>query len=306
MKETIWKHAAVFWGKIKPFLCKTVQAGRCCGFWVSQSAPAVLWVFMAVCFVCLVWVLGSGGVPEALARAIGETQKPEVIKFIGWGMSGLLAAIVALALNRRADEMAKTNELTQEGHVNERFKSAVESLANANPSARIASFYQFYYLAKNNRDKDMVQNILDILCAHLQRTTCDEEYRKNTKPTEEIQNLLDLLFKSDDKTVFANMKIKLPRAHLVGADLKDPGFLTGEQSNSYANFHGADLRHANLQNAELQFADFSHANLWGTNFQGADLTGADLRGATLECADFTDAEGMEDAIFDETDKNDKP
>ncbi len=291
-----------YWEKVKPFFCETIKTARCCGCLVLQKtkqlAPAILWVFIVACFACLLWVLSSDGIPQELKQAIGSEVKPDIIRLIGWGMGGLLAAVVALALNRRADEMANQNKLTEKGHVNERFKSAVESLASAEPSARIASFYQFYYLAKSaqkSHDDDFRRSVFDILCAHLRHTTSTEKYRAEEgkdKPTEEVQSLLDVLVKPHDKTVFAGIKIQLRGAYLANVDL----FLV--------NLQGATLSDANLQSAYLRLANLRGAELWNTDLQDADLCfaklqEADLSGANLQSADFTMA-NLEQADLSDT------
>ena len=73
------------------------------------------------------------------------------------------------------------------------------------------------------------------------------------------------------------------RATLHGACLRYT-HLTGAQ------FHGADLSHADLGHAELSGADFRKANLTGTNFERANLSGANFAGATVAGTKFAGAE----------------
>jgi uncharacterized protein YjbI with pentapeptide repeats len=72
---------------------------------------------------------------------------------------------------------------------------------------------------------------------------------------------------------------KLPRAHLVGRDLRGVD-LTG------ADLVGANLAHADLVGAKLRGADLSGANLDHANLDQAELAGAVLDGARLDGTDF--------------------
>ena len=56
------------------------------------------------------------------------------------------------------------------------------------------------------------------------------------------------------------------------------------------DFHGADLRWADLRRADLCWADLRCANLRGANLRGANLRWADLRGASLSEANLRGAD----------------
>ena len=108
--------------------------------WRITPDPAALWWLLgAFAFLILLALLIPGG---GLVAWLLETKgKPDALRLIGWGMGGVLAAIVALALNRRAAAMEK-------GLIEERFKAATQGLADKQPSVRIAAFYQFYYFGE--------------------------------------------------------------------------------------------------------------------------------------------------------------
>ena len=228
-------------------------------------------VVLAAFLACVMFFTASGGI---FAWLLGTDGKKETITYIGLGLGGVLAAMGALALNRRAKEMAKHNELIEKGHVDERLKAAVRNLGNAESSVRIIAFYQFYHLTKGNTDTDFVKNIFDILCAHLRQITSKEEYRNDEgreKPTEECQSLLDVLFKNP-QNVFATMRANLRGVYLVGAD-----------------FHGANARGINLREAKLQGAKFSSAKLQGAIFMNANLREVFFHEADLRRAHFSQA-----------------
>ena len=241
------------------------------------------WVMLGALAFCFVWALLADK-SGAVARLLEINNKAEVLRLIGWGMSGVLAAIVAVGLNRRAAAMDKQNDLTEKGHIDERFKVAVQGLAGEQPSVRIAAFYQFYYLAKDNPDMGFRSSIFDILCAHLRQITSDADYRENVgnkKPTEECQSLLDVLFKKS-RNVFSGMAADMKNAYLVGANLS-----TAELQQ--ADFRDANVSDANFWNANVSKADFDHANVSDAFFARADVSEARFWGANVSEANFQHA-----------------
>ena len=250
------------------------------------------WVMLGALAFFFVWALLADK-SGAVARLLEINNKAEVLRLIGWGMSGVLAAIVAVGLNRRAAAMDKQNDLTEKGHIDERFKVAVQGLAGEQPSVRIAAFYQFYYLAKDNPDMGFRSSIFDILCAHLRQITSDADYRKNAgskKPTEECQSLLDILFKKS-RNVFSGMAADMKNAYLVGANL-----LNTELQR--ADFRNANVSDANFWNANVSEADFGHANVSDAYFARANVSGARFWGANVSEANFGYA-NMSVAFFGE-------
>jgi uncharacterized protein YjbI with pentapeptide repeats len=92
--------------------------------------------------------------------------------------------------------------------------------------------------------------------------------------------------------------IRLARAHLMGADLRDAKLAGAILIRIYldrAHLRDADLAGANLTGAKLIRADLTRANLTRTNLTRADLTGAKLTRADLTGADLTGARWPTDA-----------
>ena len=284
---------------------------------------------------------------------LGTENKKETIEFIALGIGGVIAAIVAVAIYRRAEAQAKTaeaqaqtavaqaesakaqaesaeaqvktaeaqmktvaaqvknNELIEQGHVDERFRSAIKNLGHEAASVRIASFHQFCYLAKNYNDVEFSNNIFDILCAHLRNMTRDKIYQTSIgekRPSEESQTLLDILFKSR-ALLFEEFKADIRSVHFVGAnlyeaDLSGASLWNANLSNAHlvranflktnlsyakllsANLIYAELSDANLLSAKLSDADIRYANFSDARLLNADLSGADLRHANLSGADL--------------------
>ena len=144
-------------------------------------------------------------------------------------MGGILIALQALiasgqtkamedaanAQARAIEEQAKANQNTEQGQRQERLKSAIEHLGHASDSVRLGGAYELFHLAEDT--KDLRQTVLDILCAHIRQTTGEDEYQKKypSKPSEEIQSLLTLLFVHKYE-VFTGLRINCREAGWAG------------------------------------------------------------------------------------------
>ena len=171
---------------------------------------------------------------------------------------------------------------------------------------RLGGAYELFHLAQDT--KDLRQTVLDILCAHIRRTTGEKEYRQDhsSKPSEEIQSLLTLLFVQEYK-VFKGCLIslqgswlngaKLPRARLQGANLVEAHMQDVELREAYlqearlerTHLQGAELREAHMQGADLREAKLQRANLMQVHLQAANLFGAKLMEAYLRRANLQGA-----------------
>ena len=260
-------------------------------------------------------------------------QKNEILTFLGIGMGGVLVTLQALMSYIRAkamedtakqqvianqntenglqqerlrmDETAKAQarsiENTENGLRQERLKNAIEHLGNVSDSVRLGGAYELFHLAQDTLE--LRQTVLDILCAHIRRTTGEEEYRKSyqSKPSEEVQSLLTLLF-VQEHDVFKGLRINLQESWLNGADLRgarlSKAILTRaslQKAELYrANLQEANLVEAHLEEAFLEKANLQEASLFSAYMQGANLSqarlqGANLMGAHLQAAYLPDA-----------------
>ena len=219
-------------------------------------------------------------------------------------MGGVLVALQALASHKRAKamedtanaqanatkEQAKANQNTEQGQRQERLKNAIEHLGHKSVSVRLGGAYELFHLAQDT--EELRQTVLDILCAHIRETTGESEYREkyNSKPSEEVQSLLTLLFVQDHK-VFKGLDINLQGSYLNGANLQDARLENAVLDGAY--LRRANLRKARLQGAQLREAHLQGTVLWETYLQGATLRSAWLQGSTLREAQLqgTDLSG---------------
>ena len=227
-------------------------------------------------------------VETCIAELLGLPKKSEILKFVGIGMGGGLVALQALMSYKRAkaledtaraqvnaadvqvkatEEQAKANQHTEQGQRQDRLKNAIEHLGNPSASVRLGGAYELFHLAQDT--EELRQTILDILCAYIHGTTGKKDYRENhrSKPSEEIQRLLTLLF-VQKHDIFKGLYVDLQECWLNGA-----------------NFKGACLDEALLCGGYLKRAQF----LW-TQMKGADLSKANWFSNPLPAAFFARSE----------------
>ena len=245
--------------------------------WVRSEplASLLLWLFAFV-LVAFVATMVCESAVEPVGHLLGLSEKNEILKFLGIGMGGLLVALQVVMSYKRAKAMEGTAAYAEHGQRQERLKNAIEHLGNGSDSVRLGGAYELFHLAKEFRD--LGQTVLDILCAHIRRTTRLDEYQNKhaSEPSEEVQSLLTLLFVEEHR-VFEGLRGNLEGSFLNGARL-------AEAHLAQTSLRNAELRNALLAKAQLQESDLGFAHL-----QGADLTYATLEGATLWSAELQGA-----------------
>ena len=274
------------------------QVGSC---WERIFLGVLIFVFLVLA-VALLSVMCCDSAEKFIVQLLGveDPKKYEALKFLGIGLGGVLLALQALMAYKRAKaledtadaqaeaakaqakaakaqakatrEQAKANENTEQGQRQERLKNAIEHLGHKSDSVRLGGAYELFHLARDTEEEELRQTVLDILCAHIRRMTGEPEYRDRkehqSKPSEEIQSLLTLLFVQKHE-VFTGLDINLRGSWLNGSNL------------SRARLEKADLLGAHLSGAFLVRAQLHGAILGGAQLHGAQLEGARLHGAML-------------------------
>ena len=196
----------------------------------------------------------------------------EVLQLLGIGIAGALLMLQALIANKRARAMeeaaaaqagaaqaqATANLNTEEGQRQERLKNAIEHLGSGSESVRLGGAYELFHLADDTAS--LRQTVLDILCAHIRRTTGEDRYKRayTVRPSGEIESLLALLFVYGHK-VFSGLRVNLSESWLNGADLRG------------ARLADADLRSAHLNRARLEDARLERAKMPGRALSRLDF-----------------------------------
>ncbi len=206
-----------------------------------------------------------------------EENKGTVIKYLSFAISGLAILWGIDMADRRTGAMEEGNRQTV-------FRDAVTHLGSESVVTRVAGVYMLHGLVY--REESMHPVIGETLLAHIRVVTQESEYQEKNKsrPSSDIQLLLDFLFRSKERVLFKTQRVNLLQACLRGANLMKARLqkadLIGAQLQG-AQLQRIDLRKAQLQGADLRKAQLQGADLRGTQLQGANLSGAQLQGANL-------------------------
>ncbi len=225
-----------------------------------------------------------------------NVSRSEVLRNVGL----LIVGTVGLGFGIwRAYTAYRQTVVSEQGHITDRFSTAVEHLGSKELPVRLGGVYALWRLSEDSATRDE-KTIWDILCAFIRNPP--HEHRENEKVSErtessnpdgevmvatehdlvrpDIQTILDLLTTNAaaKQMVGAGYSLKLNDSNLCKANLFN------------ANLNGANLSEANLGEANLGDADLSGANLSGAKLFGANLSQANLSDADLSGAKFSDAD----------------
>lgn len=251
----------------------------------SSKVLIGLLIVLLICLLAAFAVVMVTVKPVWAFTLFGISDKFRILNFLGVAMGGILLAIQAVmscrrakamedAANAQADaaraqagataEQAKANQNAEKGLRQERLRIAIEHLGHNSDSVRLGGAYELFHLAQDT--KGLRQTVLDILCAYIRRTTSEDEYREQhkSKPSEEIQSLLTLLFVQEHE-IFKGLHINLQGSWLNGADLWE-----------------AHLAEANLAGAHMRTTYLGDSYLQGSNLSGAQMQAIDLRRSCLQ------------------------
>jgi len=173
-------------------------------------------------------------------------------------------------------EQEKQIELQSKSQRDSRFSKGIELLGNDNESARAGAAYSLYFLAKDYPD-EFSKPVFEILCSHIRTLTTSEEYlKKHPTVSNEVQTILDLLFKNQSLLDWES----------------EENFDEERIRDTLFSKFSANLQHSNLQGADLMTANLYNAKLFRTNLAGAELIGAYLEMAVLSKTIFSGASSL--------------
>ena len=236
-----------------------------------------------------------------------NTSRSEVVRNLGLLAAGVIglgfgiwraytAYCQTRASQRQAEAANEQARIAEQGHITDRFSTAVEHLGSEQLTVRLGGIYALWRLIEDSPKRD-VTSVIDILCAFVRNPPHESSKGRRLDVGEDghdsaekagatneirpdVQTILNLIANEE-----ADYHVLLPvgyRLDLIGANLTSAQ-LVG------ANLISADLMHANLTDADLSVADLTDAALINTNLSYANLMEADLSGASLIYADFSGA-----------------
>jgi hypothetical protein len=279
----------------------------------------------ALLFAGFVWLWWQG-VP-ALYRTAGGGEDAR-LNAVTTTRAALLAGLAALGALGTFWSSARTQrftaetlriseknfQLTERGHLTDRYAKAIEQLGSENLDVRLGGIYAVEQIATDSpRDRDQA-TIVEVLSAFV-RVHSDPLYQYKAslpkdapaEPAEQqrekaTEYIAELKRPSVDVqaavTVLGRLPLRprvqradLTGAYLAGAELHGVNLIGGDLRG--ANLTEADLRGANLTEADLRGADLTQADLSEANLTQADLSGADLTQADLSEANLTETQVVE-------------
>jgi uncharacterized protein YjbI with pentapeptide repeats len=260
----------------------------------------VLAIAGAAAFVLLWWRMPPllyAGVRSADVRikAITDTRTAFLAGLVGLGALG------TFWLNSRVYKITtRTFEVTERGHVTDRYSKAIEQLGNDSLDVRLGGIYALEQIARDSaRVEEDQATIVEVLSAFI-RVHSDPIYRyRASLPATEAGNASTLSYEALTGRAkdYLTKAVKLPvdvqaavtvLGRLPYSKVTPRGDLT-EATLRHVTLH-TDLTGATLVRADLGEADLTGATLVRTNLTRAKLTKADLGGADLTEAYLTGAD----------------
>ena len=259
--------------------------------WAREKvAQAADWLAGPVLFAGFIFFAGL-----ALWELSKEDSNLEWMKFYAYLVGGVVLIWQVRISNRRATALEKTAALGEKGNITERFKNAIEHLANDSASVQIGGIYTLYHVAKEAGEYK--ETVLKILLAHLQKTLTRKAGTPR-KPSKVAAAIVDALFARRGETPLFEA-VDLSHIDMSGfgfreANMYDYNLSTicaaSELKITGAYFGDADLCGADLSYAICENTDFNGAKCIGTRFIGiSNFDGADFEGADLTEADFSES-----------------
>jgi hypothetical protein len=259
------------------------------------------WIALATLFI-LVWLLGppwlyrhTGTDKDVKLKAITDTRTALLAGLIGVG------ALLTFRLNSRVYRItARTLEVTEQGHITERYTKAIEQLGSDKLDVRLGGIYALERIAVDSKRDH--PTVVEVLGAFVR-----EGSRRHGTPPPKQDMAAEAAEKPDGTAPATDTKPRLATdvqaalsvlGRLPQQLLVSRGDLTGAQAP------GAQLGGADLSGARLDGVNLSGAKLGGVNLSGAVLSRANLSGAQLDGVDLRQAEGLTQSQLDVAQGND--
>jgi uncharacterized protein YjbI with pentapeptide repeats len=249
---------------------------------------------LATLFIFVWWLIPpllyrhSGGGQDARLKAITDTRTALLAGLLGVG------ALLTFWLNSRVYQItSRTLELTEQGHIAERYTKAIEQLGGEELAVRLGGIYALERLAYDSPDRHH-PTVVEVLSAFVrERSEREGALRRSQESAEKTDADSRPLQPPWAPTSGARAKQRQPATDIqatltvLGRLPQRPNVRRGDLRGAY--LAGANLGGANLSGAWIDDVNLSGAHLIGANLSGAHLIGANLSGARLTVANMSRA-----------------
>jgi uncharacterized protein YjbI with pentapeptide repeats len=208
---------------------------------------------------------------------------------------GAVALLFQLGYTRESTKAAtRTQQVTEQGQVTDRFYKAIEQLASAPTDVRMGALFALERIAQDSdRDYEQVMSIIAAYVRQRAKLSAAQFLEPPTSGTpvgEDIQVAMTILGRRTKRFMAGEVTpIDLSETDLTRVRLRD------------ANFNGA-----RFQGCYLDEAEFVGGSFQGTDFSGVVARSAKFERCLLGDADFTyahlNAAGFTDLQLDPTDE----
>lgn len=267
MKRARWRGwLAVIYAALgrQPLLTLPLEEQRSRPPWWSLVWRRRWWIVLSTLLILVSWLVPpllyrhTGTAKDAKLRAITDTRTALLAGLIGVG------ALLTFWLNSRVYRItARTLEVTEQGHITERYSKAIEQLGDDRLTIRLGGIYALERIARDSqRDHPTV---VEVLSAFVR-----EETKKQATPRMEqgaTQESPKTATSAPKRDASLDLATDIQAAVTVLGRLPE---LTG--------ISRGDLTGAHLLRAALRGANLRETNLGRVTLREADLRGADLRG----------------------------
>lgn len=203
-----------------------------------------------------------------------------MLKLIIQTVGGIAIFIGILISFIRVKSHEENNRLVESGNTAKRFNNAISNLGSNNSTIVLGGIYALHQIAKDNLDyREQVFNIF-ISFINLETSKLltwkdiPKSSRFDKKPTNEVQTIIDLLFKRDNRLMYQQFKAVFSDIKIYGADLSNCDFSLSFIKNS-------ELQNCNFEKALFVRSKISNCDFTFSNFSSTKFTGARLVDKTL-------------------------
>ncbi|MCA1672639.1 MAG: pentapeptide repeat-containing protein [Actinobacteria bacterium] len=178
---------------------------------------------------------------------------------------------------------ARTFEVTERGHLTDRYSKAIEQLGSQTLDVRLGGIYALEQIATDSpRTRDQA-TIVEVLSAFI-RVHSDPIYQY--KAAQDVASRAQI--PNDDQELIAAADYYMTKSQRSPVDVQAAVTVLGRlpplTDVARGNLEGAWLARIDINRANLTGIRLNGANLTGARFQNATLTRAWLIGADLTCA----------------------
>jgi Pentapeptide repeats (8 copies) len=203
-------------------------------------------------------------------------------------MGAVIVSLLALSATREATRSSeeanrRTQQLTRQGQITDRYRAAVEQLGHPIRIVRVGAVYTLERLMRDSEsDQPTIVEVLFGFIRDAASIPCDPN--GGDHPATDVQAALTVLANRDSRLDQGRTKPDLNRTCLIGADLTGGPHaedLTGRP-------RGVDFTGVNLTYTDLTCANLTNVHLDQATMASTSMGDATLRDATLTSATMTD------------------